>query len=159
MAFHAPTKALRNTDDEFHKATNIAINAATPAMINSIGASIAAIATPIASNTGANAEATDINASITVPAPVNTLINVPIKSITPKIGGPSVMNTPANVAINPNNIPIAGCASVNLAIKSVIAIATSKTAAASGAIAVPTFIMIWIILPSSDINLGPFVLI
>ena len=38
-------KALRNVSDEFHKATNIAISAATPAIINSIGASIAAMAT------------------------------------------------------------------------------------------------------------------
>ena len=158
MAFHAPIKALRNTDDEFHKATNIAINAATPAMINSIGASIAAIATPIASNTGANAEATDISPSITFPAPVNALINVPIKSITNKIGGPSVMSTPANVAINPKSIPIAGCAAVNFLINSVIAIATSKTFAANGAIAVPTFMIIITKLPSNDISFGPLVL-
>ena len=117
------------------------------------------MATPIASKTGASAEATDISASITVPAPVNTLMNVPIKSITPKIGGPKVMNTPASVAIKPNNIPIAGCASVNLAIKSVIATATSNTAAASGAIAVPTLMMILIILPNNVMSLGPFVLI
>ena len=111
------------------------------------------------SNAPLSAEPIALSASITVPAPVNALTNVPIKSIAPKIGGPKVMNTPANVAIKPNNIPIAGCASVNLAIKSVIAIATSNTAAASGAIAVPTLMMILIILPNNVISLGPFVLI
>ena len=110
------------------------------------------------SNAPLSAEPIALSASITVPAPVNALTNVPIKSITPKIGGPSVMNTPAKVTINPKSIPIAGCAAVKFLINSVIAIATSKTFAANGAIAVATLMIIITKLPSNDISFGPLVL-
>ena len=135
------------------------MTAATAATIAKISGLSAKNAVPTSSNTPIIALPIAENAAIALSAPVKTIANLEIKSITPKIGGPSVMNTPANVAIKPNNIPIAGCASVNLAIKSVIATATSNTAAASGAIAVPTLMMILIILPNNVMSLGPFVLI
>ena len=125
------------------------MTAVTAAITISIGAFKYIKANAIVSNMPLIALPIAPNASITVPAPVKTLTNLPIKSIAPIIGGPNVIKIPANVAIKPSIMPIAGCASVSFSIKSVIAIATSNTAAAKGAIAVATLMIMLIILPNN----------
>ena len=146
---HAFVSASLTPSLVFHNHTSTPIKAPTIAITTPTGPDNAVSTPPKRS-------IAPVAMPITPLSPPILLTNVPIKSIAPKIGGPKVMKIPANVAIKPSIMPIAGCASVSFSIKSVIAIATSNTAAAKGAIAVATLMIMLIILPNNWISLGPF---